>query len=299
MAAGGFRFDDVAAFDDVALRTFLDPEDGGVDVEELGIAAAGSGGALVERFVRCLPEAAATPFLGAVRSAPSRAAVERARDHVLEQLFWPLVYWLRPDDYEALIHGEQIPGRVLDELDLARKDVCDIGAGTGRFALAAARRARRVIAVDVVPGLLRRLHEEAEAQHLENIEVRRGSFRALPLADRSVDLAVACSSFTAAGAHGGVRAVREAERIVRPGGAVAVIWPQDPHWFLAHGYEHIVVRGSGSLRFRDLETAERLCATYYSDAAARWVRDRGNCDVPYEVLGVRPPNDVCIRSIPE
>lgn len=297
MAPGGFTFDDIAAFDDVALRTFLDPEDGGVDTEELGCAAASCSSALVERIARSLPHPAATIFLGAARSAPSRTSAERAQSHVLEQLFWPLVYWNRPHDFEELIQGEQIPRRVFDELDLARKDVCDIGAGTGRFTLAAARSARRVIAVDAVPPLLRLLRRAARAQRLENIDIRRGSFRALPVPDHSVDLAVACSSFTAAGVHGGVRAIREAERIVRPGGAVAIIWPQDPRWFLAHGYEHIVVRGSGSLHFRDVATAERLCATYYRPAAAQWVRELRTHDVPYDVLGVSPPNDVCIRRV--
>jgi ubiquinone/menaquinone biosynthesis C-methylase UbiE len=293
----GFRFDDIAAFDDIALQTFLDPLDGGIDPEQLGLAAAGCGSALVERLAWCLPGVAAQRFLAAARSTPSRTVVDRARGEVLAQLFWPLVYWTRPHDYEELIRGEHIADRVLDELDLAGKDVCDIGAGTGRFALAAARRARRVVAVDAVPALLRRLRSAARTEHLANVETRRGSFRALPVPDHSVDLAVACSSFTTAGVHGGALAVREAERIVRPGGAVAIIWPQQPRWFLARGYEHIVVRGWGALRFRDVATAERLCLTYYSSAAARWVREHRAPDVPYEVLGVSPPNDVCIKRI--
>lgn len=298
MAGAAFSFDDIDAFDDVALQTFLDPEDGGVDPEELGFAAACCSSAMVERIARALPQSAATLFRAAGRSAPSQAAMTRARKHILDQLFWPLVYWTRPHDYEELVHGEEISARVFDELDVARKDVCDIGAGTGRFTLAAAPRARRVIAVDAVPQLLRRLRSAARAQRLENIETRRGSFRALPVADRSVDLAVACSSFTTSGVHGGVRALREAERIVRSGGAVAIIWTQQPRWFRDHGYEHIVVRGGGTLRFRDVETAERLCAMYYSTAAARWVREHRRCDVPYDVLGVPPPNDVCIRRLP-
>lgn len=294
----GFRFEDVGAFDDAALATFLDPTDGGVAPGELGIAASGCDRAMLARIARCLPPEAAPRFVdGAALRAP-RHAVARAQRHVLDQLFWPLVYWTRPRDYAELIRGEQISARVLDEVDIGGKVVCDIGAGSGRFALAAARRARHIIAVDAVPALLRRLRMSARRQGIHTIETRRGSFRALPLDDRSVDVAVACSAFTTTGPHGGRSALREAERIVRPGGTVAVIWPQDPAWFRAHGYDHVVVRGCGSIAFRNVRTAERLCALYYSADAARWVREHATADVPYSVLGVPPPNDVCLRRVP-
>lgn len=207
------------------------------------------------------------------------------------------MYWTRPDDYAELVSGERINARVLEELDIDGKDVCDIGAGSGRFSLVAARHAHRVIAVDAVPALLQRLERRARREHVDNIDIRRAAFRALPLPDHSVDLAVACSSFTTAGAHGGLRALREAERIVRPGGVVAIVWPQHPSWYGQQGYEHVVVRGQGTVCFRDTATAERLCALYYSAEAAQWVREHATGDVPYAVLGVPPPNDLCIRRI--
>lgn len=294
----GLSFDDIGVFDDIALRTFLDPCDGGVDPLHLGVAASHSGKQLCERIVACLPEDAAQIFRTAVASDPPPAAVQRARSHVLEQLAWPLIYWTRPDDYEELIRSEHIAGRVIDELDIAGRVVCDIGAGTGRFTLAVADRARAVIAVDAVPQLLQRLRETARRAGLHNVETRRGSFGALPLDDRSVDLAVACSSFTTNGPHGGIRALRDAERVVRPGGEVAVIWAQDPKWLLHRGYEHIVVRGPQTHGFRDVATAERLCAMYYSDNAAAWVRKHQSAAVPYSVLGVSQPDHLCIRRMP-
>jgi ubiquinone/menaquinone biosynthesis C-methylase UbiE len=294
----GLRFESVEAFDGAAMATFFDPEDGGVDPGQLAIAASTCTSALCERIARSLPPDARRRFLRGVGASPPSHAVEAARRQVLEQLFWPLVYWTRPDDYAELVSGERINARVVEELDLDDKNVCDIGAGAGRFSLIAAPRAHRVVAVDAVPALLRRLKAAARRARITNIEVCRAAFRALPLRDHTVDLAVACSSFTTSGPHGGLRALREAERIVRPGGAVAVLWPQHPHWFRERGYEHVVVRGQGALCFRDVETAQRLCALYYSDAAARWVRDHAVREVPYSVLGVPPPNDICIRRIP-
>lgn len=292
--SGAVSFDDIEAFDDEALRTFLDPQDGGVDPRMLGVAAAGCD-RFVERIGRSLPEDSAAVFLRAARQDNPPHLVESARSTIRDQLFWPLVYWTRPADFEDLVWGERISDRLLDELDLDGRIVCDIGAGTGRFTLAAARRARRVIAVDMVPAMLQRLQYAASAAGLDNIEMVRGAFRALPLADQSVEVAVACSSFMTTGPHGGPAALREAERIVTPGGSIAIIWPQDPAWLRRHGFEHVQVAGDPCHSFRDEATAYRLCATYYSDAAAAWVREHHARDVPYSVLGTSPPNDVCIK----
>lgn len=287
-------FNDIQAFDDDALRTFLDPRDGGVDPSVLGTAAAGFA-ALTDRIARCLPEELASVFIRAARQEHLPRSVARARCAIRDQLFWPLVYWTRPDDYDDLVWGERISDRVIDELDLDGKIVCDVGAGTGRFTLAAARRAKRVVAVDMVPAMLERLERAVHAARLDNVEVRRGAFRALPLADRSVDIAVACSSFMPSGPHGGLTALREAGRVVVPGGSVAIIWPQDPSWLGLQGFEHVLVAGAACHAFRDEATAERLCATYYSDAAAAWAREHHARDIPYSVLGSTPPNDVCIK----
>lgn len=292
-----FGLEDIGGFDDEALRTFLDPHDGGIAPSQLGRAAIGLPQQLVTRLHDALPPNATPAFETACTAGATTAAVAGARRVVVDTLFWPLVYWHRPDDYEELIRGERIPERILEELDLDGRDVCDIGAGTGRFALAAAFRARRVIAVDAVPVLLARLTARARAAGLSNLDGRRGRFAALPLDDGSVDVAVACSAFTSSGPHGGRRALAEAERVVRPGGLVAVIWPQQREWFTSHGYEYVRVRGNEALEFRDVDTAERLCRMYYPAAAARWVRRHRSAAVPYAILGVSPPNDVCIKRV--
>lgn len=294
-----FSVGDLSCLDDDAMRTFFAPSRGGVTARDLGRALIGCDETLVRRVRDSLPPAAAADFAAAYAQGCRSVAIMHARQFVLARLFWPLVYWLRPDDYEELIRGEQISPRLLAELDLDGKTICDIGAGTGRFALLAAGRAKRVIAVDGTPGLLERLSRAATQLGYTNIETRRGAFTALPLADASVDIAVACSAFTTWGPHGGDAALDEAERIVRRGGEVAIIWPQDRRRPCARGYHYLQVRGEGVVRFRDVATALRLCATYYSASAAEWVRTHNSADVPYSVLGVHPPSDMCIRRIPD
>lgn len=296
-ARAGLCFEDIDAFDDEALATFLDPTDGGVDPQRLGVAAIGCRNLLVERIARNLPDEAVATFRAAHRSDAKPAKVERARAKVTDQLLWPLVYWTRPDDYVDLTEGELIDDRVFDELELDGAVVCDIGAGAGRFTLPAARRAREVIAVDAVPAMLGLLLDAARRAGRDNITTCRAPFRALPLGEGDIDVAVACSSFTKHGPHGGSAALLEAERVVRPGGLIAVIWPEDPAWFRRHGYRHVRLGGEAVHHFRDVGTAERLCATYYSSDAAAWVRKRGSADVPYSVLGSAPPNDVCLKRI--
>ncbi|MFY1670736.1 class I SAM-dependent methyltransferase [Plantactinospora sp. WMMB334] len=69
------------------------------------------------------------------------------------------------------------------DLDLLRRHgldadatLVDLGAGTGRFALAAAPRCRRVVAVDVSAAMLARLRAGADRAGLANVEVVRAGF---------------------------------------------------------------------------------------------------------------------------
>lgn len=54
--------------------------------------------------------------------------------------------------------------------------VVDLGAGTGRFALAAAAHVRRVVAVDVSPAMLSALRARVEATGVTNIEIVEAGF---------------------------------------------------------------------------------------------------------------------------
>jgi len=295
--AGDLSIEALAAFDDEALTTFLDPADGGVEIAVLALACQGAPPALVERIRASLRDEDQARF-DAATSAPAPGTLVEASCRVLiEKLFWPLVYWNEPDEYDELVSGERLHPALLTVVDLAGLRVCDIGAGSGRFTLAAARVAREVVAVDVVPALLELLAARAADAGLHNIEVRRARFSNLPFPDASFDVAVACSAFTSEGPHGGERALREAERIVRPGGHVLVIWPPNPDWFTDRGYTHQRFSGNEVVHFRDADAAERLCRRYHSDEAAQWVARHDTGDVPYSVLGVEPPNDVCVKRI--
>lgn len=293
-----FRMEQLDVFDDEALATFLDPADGGIDPRTLGAASRGLPERLTARLKTAVPPDAAHSFAAAHDEARDDAACSRARAVVLDRLFWPLVYWTAPDEYAELVAGERLEPALVAALGLDAREVCDIGAGCGRFTLLAARVARRVVAVDATPALLQRLERSAQDAGLDNVVVRRGRFTALPLGDRSVDMAVACSAFMPIGPHGGASALQEAERVVRPGGEVAVVWPKDTAWLERRGFTVTTVPVSDEcVHFSDAARAERLCELFYSADAAAWVREHRTADVPYSVIGVDPPASVCIKRI--
>lgn len=289
----------LAAFDDEALRVFLQPGEAGVDPRALGLAIQGERPDFVTRVCAAVPRAARPVLDEGRHAAASTAELQDARRAVVERLFWPLLYWHDPAGYEELVAGERVHPRLLEAVAIDGRTVCDVGAGAGRFTLHAARRAAAVIAVEEVPSLQRRLEDHLRDAGIDNVEVRRGSFTDLPLDDDSVDVAVACSSVTSQAPFGGEAAIDEMERVVRPGGELAVIWPDRPDWFRERGFVVVSAEGNDSVSFADPEAAERICRSYYSDEAARWVAEHRASAVPYSVLGVDPPNLACLREVPQ
>jgi SAM-dependent methyltransferase len=291
-----FTIDDLGRFDDEALTTFLDPADGGIRPAALGLALQGRP-ELARRVESALPDGVREEFTTALGAPAVDRAVARARSRVIRRLFWPLVYWCDPDVYVELTAGEDLPSALIDHLPIDGRVVADVGAGAGRFTIPAARRASRVIAIDAVPALLSRLAELARTTGLGNITTRRGSFRRLPLPDRSVDVAVFCSSLQATGPHGGDGALREAERVVRAGGDIVVVWPEGVDWLLARGFSLLTAGAAATVRFTDPETAERLCRDFYGTAAASWVRRHKASEVPCSLIGRPAAAIACARHV--
>ena len=124
--------------------------------------------------------------------------------------------------------------------------------------------------------------------------VTPGFFDDLPVASGFADLVVACSAFTPAAGHGGEAGLAEMERVCRPGGCVAIIWPNNLDWLAAFGYQYVCFGGEMSAEFASLQEAIELAGIFYPGAAAE-VRRRGRRRVPYQVLGINPPRDLAFK----
>ncbi len=97
--------------------------------------------------------------------------------------------------------------------------VADLGCGTGALAAALAPHVRGVVGVDQSAAMLRAARRRVEG--LENVALRRGPLEDLPLDDSSCDAALLVLVLTYVAEP--IAALREAARILRPGGRAVVV----------------------------------------------------------------------------
>ncbi len=120
------------------------------------------------------------------------------------------------------------PRRNIGALDIrGGMKVADFGAGSGAYALAIAERLEgsgHVYAIDVQRDLLRRIANEAERRGFKNVEVIWADLeapRASKLADASIDLVLISNLLFQVPDK--IPVLREARRIVKPAGQIAII----------------------------------------------------------------------------
>lgn len=131
-------------------------------------------------------------------------------------------------DRVAATFGEQVlPGRTWEGLTRGllrlapRARFADLGIGDGLLTLMLAEVAESVTAVDISPQMLDHLRRRAQAAGLENIRTVEGEIEDLPLEDASYDVAVLSQALHHADVP--LDALREAHRILVPGGTVLVL----------------------------------------------------------------------------
>jgi SAM-dependent methyltransferase len=212
-------------------------------------------------------------------------------------LAWELLYRLEPGLYDRLVSAERLHPGVLKWLPRRVDRIVEVGAGAGRLTLELVGRGREVVAIEPAMPLRQILTRKlGEAGHGDRARVIPGFFDALPAASGSADLVAACSAFTPAAGHGGEAGLSEMERVCRPGGCVAIVWPNNLDWLAAHGYEYVCFAGPMAAEFASHREAVELARIFYPGAVAE-VRRRGRRRVPYEVLGINPPRDLAFKTV--
>jgi ArsR family transcriptional regulator len=131
------------------------------------------------------------------------------------------------DELAGRFGKDYVPGRSWKALAeallkiLNYRVVADLGAGEGTLSQLLAQRAERVIAVDSSPKMVEFGAELAKRHGLGNLEYRIGEIEAVPIEDGTMDLAILSQALHHADEP--LVAVREAYRILRPGGRLVVL----------------------------------------------------------------------------
>lgn len=213
------------------------------------------------------------------------------------ELAWELLYRREPRLYDRLVSAERLHPDLVAWLPEGVERVVELAAGTGRLTLELLDRARAVWAIEPAAPLRELLLEKLSlAPRGDRVRVINGFFDELPLADDFADLVVTCSAFTPDEAHGGERGLAEMERVCRPGGRVAIVWPNNLDWLAARGYCHVSFGGDMFLEFASPEEALELTEIFHPQAATA-VRNDHSRRVSYSTLGVNAPRDIAYKVI--
>jgi SAM-dependent methyltransferase len=123
------------------------------------------------------------------------------------------------DRLRAEVYGRRVADEALLALLPAEWTVADLGCGTGALAAALAARVRKVVAVDQSAEMLRAARRRLAGA--ANVEIHDARLEALPLRDASCDAAVAVLVLSYLPEP--AAALREAARVLRPGGRLVVV----------------------------------------------------------------------------
>jgi SAM-dependent methyltransferase len=173
-----------------------------------------------------------TQYLAAIPTGEREAAARGNADaaqRLRRALFWPMVYELEPELWDAVSQAEPIHPGVLAKLEIDGRRVLEVAAGSGRLTVYLCPRAAELVCVEPSSGLRRML-----VGRCPGADIRPGFFHALPIVDAWADLTVSCASIPP---DPGV--VLELERATARGGVLALISPESPDWFQVHGWERL------------------------------------------------------------
>lgn len=156
---------------------------------------------------------------------PTPDEIRLAETTVMQTMVDLLVYVTDPAIYDAQPFLAWDTHQLTDLVDFSGKVVIDVGAGTGRLALAAAPRAKTVYAVEPVTNLRQYLKEKARGLGFGNVHPVDGLITDLPFPDGFTDITLAGHVFGDAPAA----ELAELERTTHSGGMIILCPGNNDH----------------------------------------------------------------------
>jgi ubiquinone/menaquinone biosynthesis C-methylase UbiE len=114
------------------------------------------------------------------------------------------------------------PASILEKLELKAEIVlADLGCGTGFFSIPAARRVKKVFALDIQEEMLDILREKIKKEKITNIEVILSGESSIPLSDKSVDILLMANVFHEL--EDKLSLLKEVKRVLKMNGRLIII----------------------------------------------------------------------------
>jgi ubiquinone/menaquinone biosynthesis C-methylase UbiE len=111
---------------------------------------------------------------------------------------------------------------IFDKLELNAEIVlADLGCGTGFFSIPAARRVKKVFALDIAQEMLDILRDKIKKQKITNIDVFLSGESSIPLSDKSVDLLFMANVFHEL--EDRLSLLKEVNRVLKMNGRLIII----------------------------------------------------------------------------
>ncbi|HXB15634.1 MAG TPA: arsenite methyltransferase [Solirubrobacteraceae bacterium] len=157
-------------------------------------------------------------------AAAGGGAAPALTDRRGEEVFGSSLYGGAGEDARDAVEASLGCGVPTAVADLAAGEtVLDLGSGAGADVLISARRVGpggRAIGLDMTDEMLDLARRNAERAGIENVEFRKGYIEEIPLPDASVDVVISNCVLNLSGDK--PKAIREAARVLRPGGRFAI-----------------------------------------------------------------------------
>ena len=146
---------------------------------------------------------------------------------------WDILYSDYPEVYDEFANVLYEPNKIdilHEKFNFNGKTIVDIGSGSGRSTIPLARYAKKVIGVEPEKAMRDEAEKNTVEVGLENIQYVDGRAEDIPLADDSVDIALALTAVMYPPEEVVPVFIKEARRVVKLGGVIVSV-DVSPGWY--------------------------------------------------------------------